>query len=120
MRSWSALGILTVIAVVAVGCGETVIDDVKIEDQSQSNLEKVLPQRLAQGAAGEELQKELEIAPDEKISSVDCPSDVEVEVGATFTCTVTFANGKKAEETFKILDEDANVGQVSFGPSRSE
>jgi uncharacterized cupredoxin-like copper-binding protein len=119
VRSCSALGILAVIAVVAAGCGETVVDDVKIEDQSQSNLEKVLPERLAQGAAGKELQKELGISPDEKISSVDCPSDVEVEAGKTFTCTVTFANGNKAEEAFKIRDEDANVEQISFGPSQS-
>jgi Domain of unknown function (DUF4333) len=118
MRCLFALAVLLVLAAALAACGETVIDTTKIEEQSMSDLEKNLPARLEAGKQGEELSKELGITADEKISSVDCPSDVEVKTGATFTCTVTFANGREAEEAFRIRDQDANVTQVSFGPKK--
>lgn len=88
-----AVASLLVIAFVAAGCGETVIDDVKAEGAIQSNLEKSL---------------------DAKIKSVDCPSDQKVEKGQTFTCRVIFSDGKQATATLKILNEDADVSLVGL------
>ncbi len=98
MNSWrraGALAILLAIAIAAVGCGETVIDDVKAEGAIKSNLEKSLH---------------------EKITSVDCPADEKVETGKTFTCTVKFSDGKQATATLKILNEDADVSFVGLKP----
>jgi hypothetical protein len=91
-RSAAAVA-LAAIAFAAVGCGETVIDDSKAEGAIQSNLEKTL---------------------DEKIKSVDCPSDQKVEAGQTFTCTVSLSDGKQATATLKILNKDADVSFVGF------
>lgn len=96
MNSWRRLGALVsllVVAAVAAGCGETVIDDVKAEGAIQSNLEKSL---------------------DAKIKSVDCPSDEKVEAGKTFTCSVVFSDGEKATATLKILNDDADVSLVGL------
>ena len=87
---------LAVLALVAAGCGETVIDDVKAEGAIQTSLEKSLH---------------------EKIKSVECPSDQEVEPGKTFTCEVNFSQGKQATATLKILNKDADVSLVGLKPS---
>lgn len=89
----AALVAVAVVALLAAGCGETVIDDVKAEGAIQSNLEKSL---------------------DAKIKSVDCPSDQKVEKGQTFTCTVIFSDGERATATLKILNEDADVSLVGL------
>jgi hypothetical protein len=81
------LGLLAA-AVLAIGCGETVIDSAKTEDALKANLGNSLG---------------------EKVSSVDCPSDVEVEKGKTFTCSVKLAKGEGQTATLKILNEDADV-----------
>lgn len=81
------LGAVAVLAF-ASGCGETVIDSTKTEEALEANLSKSLG---------------------EKVSSVDCPSDVEVEKGATFTCSVKLAKGAEQTATLKILNEDADV-----------
>jgi hypothetical protein len=86
---------LLVAVFVAAGCGETVIDDVKIEESIKSDLVKSLHV---------------------KIKSVDCPSDQKVEAGKTFTCTVTFSEGKQETATLKILNKDADVGFVGLKP----
>jgi NAD(P)H-hydrate repair Nnr-like enzyme with NAD(P)H-hydrate epimerase domain len=70
------------------GCGETVIDDVKTEDAIEQNLKK---------------------SANKKVTSVDCPSGVEVEADETFECTVTLAGGKEETATMKILNEDADI-----------
>jgi hypothetical protein len=97
---------LLLVALVGVGCGETVIDTTKIEEQVQSDLEKSLPTRT-------DLQKELGIGADEKVTSVDCPSDVEVKAGDTFACKISFANGVEGVEKFEIVNDKADVHQVS-------
>jgi NAD(P)H-hydrate repair Nnr-like enzyme with NAD(P)H-hydrate epimerase domain len=79
---------LAVAAVLVVGCGETVIDAAKTEDAIEQNLQKSTGQ---------------------KISSVDCPSGVEVERGATFECEVSLAEGKQEIVSLKILNDDADV-----------
>ncbi len=88
---------LLVIGFAAVGCGETVIDDVKAEEAIQSNLEKSL---------------------DAKIKSVDCPADEKVETGKTFTCAVVYSDGNKETATLKILNEDADVSLVGLKPTK--
>ena len=84
---------LALAAVAVVGCGETVIDSAKTEDAITSDLAK---------AAGL------------KIASVDCPSDVEVEAGTTFECTVTLEGGDEQTAKLKILNEDADISLVSL------
>jgi hypothetical protein len=96
IRSALAAAALVAVAVVAVGCGETVIDDVKAEGAIQTSLEKSLR---------------------EKIKSVECPSDQKVEAGKTFTCEVNFSQGKQATATLKILNKDADVSLVGLKPS---
>jgi hypothetical protein len=81
------LGLIAAVVFVA-GCGETVIDSTKTEEALEANLSKSLGQ---------------------KVSAVDCPSDVEVEKGATFTCSVKLAKGAEQTATLKILNEDADV-----------
>jgi Domain of unknown function (DUF4333) len=97
LRRSVALATLAVAGLLAVGCGETVIDDVKAEGAIQSNLEKSLR---------------------EKIRSVDCPADQEVEPGRTFVCTVKIADGNQATATLKILNEDADVSLVGLKPTK--
>lgn len=96
VRCVAALALLA-IAFAAVGCGETVIDDVKAEGAIQGNLEKSLHA---------------------KIKSVDCPSDQKVEAGKTFTCTVIFSDGKQATATLKILNKDADISLVGLKPKK--
>lgn len=90
-------GLLGAIAVgatlVFVGCGETVIDNTKAEGAIQSNLEKSLHHR---------------------VSSVSCPSEQKVDPGATFDCTVDFANGKRATATLRILNKEADVSLIGL------
>ncbi len=69
------------------------IDATKAEDTIQASLEKSLH---------------------EKIEAVDCPSDVEVEAGTSFTCTVDFADGSQEIATLKIRNEDADISLVGL------
>jgi hypothetical protein len=96
VRALAALALLA-FAFAAVGCGETVIDDVKAEGAIKSSLEKSLH---------------------EKITAVDCPSDQKVEAGETFACTVDFSGGKQATATLKIRNEDADVSLVGLKPTK--
>lgn len=84
-------------AVVAAGCGGTVIDDSKAEGALQHNLEGALKR---------------------KVPSVECPSDQKVEAGATFKCTVDFADGEQATATLKIVNEDADVKVIGLRGSK--
>jgi hypothetical protein len=88
---------LTAIALLALGCGETVIDSAKTEAAIEQNLKR------ATGA---------------KVSSVECPSDVEVKAGATFECTVDLAGGKQETATLKILNSDADVEVTDLQASK--
>jgi NAD(P)H-hydrate repair Nnr-like enzyme with NAD(P)H-hydrate epimerase domain len=81
------LAALILAVFLAVGCGETVIDDAKTEATLEENLQK----------SGQ------------KVSSIDCPSGVEVKAGKTFDCTVSLAGGKQETATLKIINSDADV-----------
>jgi NAD(P)H-hydrate repair Nnr-like enzyme with NAD(P)H-hydrate epimerase domain len=81
----------------AAGCGETVIDDVKTEAAIEENLTKSVGQ---------------------KVTSVDCPSGVEVKAGDTFDCAVVLAGGKKETATLKIINSDADVEVTDLKPDK--
>lgn len=76
-----------------IGCGETVIDTTKTEEQLQASLSKSLG---------------------EKVSSVDCPSDQKVEAGATFTCSVKLSDGTTETATLKIRNNEADVSVIDL------
>jgi hypothetical protein len=98
-RFGATAGVVAIVGF-AVGCGETVIDSAKTEDALEANLSKSL---------------------ETKVAAVDCPSDVEVEPQATFTCTVELANGETETATLEILNEDADVSVTKLsGTSRQD
>jgi len=93
-----ARGIAAVICIVAVafsasGCGGTVIDSNKLEAAVQKSLEDSLH---------------------EKIAVVDCPSDQAVDPASTFSCKVTFSDGRRASAKLKIRNKEADVSIVGF------
>lgn len=85
---FGALAALLAASFVVAACGKTVIDHTKQEEAVESNLKGSL---------------------DKPVTSVDCPSDVEVKAGATFECTVSLAGGKEETATLKIVNDDADV-----------
>jgi NAD(P)H-hydrate repair Nnr-like enzyme with NAD(P)H-hydrate epimerase domain len=93
----AALAALALAVLLASGCGETVIDDVKTEAAIEQNLEDSVGK---------------------KVSNVDCPSGVEVEAGKSFDCAVTLAGGKRETATLKILNEDADVEVTDLKPAK--
>jgi Domain of unknown function (DUF4333) len=84
------------IALLVAGCGETIIDTAKTEEQLQASLSKSL---------------------NEKVSSVACPSDVEVEKGATFKCSVKPQKGQEQAVTLRIRNDDADVSVIDLRPA---
>lgn len=92
VRSALVVALLGALVLVASGCGDTTIDDVKTEEAIKANLEDSFH---------------------EKIKAVDCPSDVKVEAGKTFTCTVDF-KGEEATATLKIRNSDADLDFVGL------
>lgn len=98
MRSTLVIALLGVLVLAVSGCGDTVIDDVKTEETLKDSLEKSLH---------------------EKIQGVDCPTDVKVEAGKTFTCMVDFAKGDEATATLKIRDSEANLSVVDLETTKA-
>lgn len=92
-----AFAALAFAAFLVAGCGETVIDSAKTEAAIEENLQKSVGQ---------------------KVSSVECPSDVEVKAGKTFDCTVSLAGGKQETATLKILNSDADVEVTDLKPNK--
>jgi NAD(P)H-hydrate repair Nnr-like enzyme with NAD(P)H-hydrate epimerase domain len=92
-----AFAALALAVLLAAGCGETVIDDAKTEAAIEENLQKSVGQ---------------------KVSSVDCPSGVEVKTDKTFDCTVSLAGGKEETATLKILNSDADVEVTDLKPGK--
>ena len=89
------LGLIAALAF-AVGCGGTVIDTTKIEEQLEASVPKEL---------------------NEKVSSVECPSGQKVEAGATFTCKVNLPKGKEKTVTLEIVNKDADVHEIKISES---
>lgn len=94
-RFYGLLGAVALLALagVSAGCGETVIDSTKTEEQLQASLSRSLG---------------------EKVKSVDCPSGVEVKAGTTFSCTVKLASGETETATLKIRNSDADVSVIGL------
>jgi uncharacterized protein DUF4333 len=100
MSPWRRPGTLLAvlaIAVLAFGCGGTVLDT---------------------SGAEETLKKNIEDSRKEKVSSVDCPSDQKVEAGATFTCSIKLSNGEKETATLKIRNDDADLSVVKLSGAK--
>ncbi|HEU5252427.1 MAG TPA: DUF4333 domain-containing protein [Solirubrobacterales bacterium] len=76
------------------GCG-TVVDQVKLQDTVQASLEDSIH---------------------EKIKSVDCPSDLSVDPGATFTCEVIFADDRREIAVLEIRNKDADISMIGLKP----
>lgn len=85
------------VALSVAGCGGTVIDQSKVEDQIKATVEE---------------------SPQTKVSSVNCPSDVEVEPKAKFSCTVHLSGGGTQTATLLIRDEDANLTLLNLQPDK--
>jgi Domain of unknown function (DUF4333) len=85
-----------VVAIAFAGCGETVIDSTKTEEALEANLSRSL---------------------NEDVAAVSCPSDVEVEKGKTFSCSVKLKKGAEQTATLKILNEDADVSVINLNGS---
>jgi len=86
------LGLLAAMAFVA-GCGGTVIGTEKIEETLKANFEHVR---------------------EEKVSSVECPSDQKVEPKATFECTIKLKGGGTRTETLEIENDKADVHVIGL------
>ena len=98
MRCFAVVALLAV-ALVSTGCGDTQIDDVKMEDTIQQYLVKDL---------------------NEDVKSIDCPSGEPVEASNRFDCAVVLDGGKKMTVTVKIRDNDANFSIVDYRPMKQE
>lgn len=97
-RSGALLGLVAAVAF-ASGCGETVIDATKTEEALKADLTKSL---------------------NEKVASVDCPSDQKVEPKATFTCTVKLAKGKTETATLEIRNDNADVSVIGLDAEKAQ
>jgi len=96
-RSGALLTLVALAGAISAGCGGTVIDTAKAEAALEQDLEE-------QG---------------KKVSAVDCPSDVEVDAGATFECSVSYAGGQREVATLEIRNSDADVSVTDLRPERT-
>jgi NAD(P)H-hydrate repair Nnr-like enzyme with NAD(P)H-hydrate epimerase domain len=99
-RTGPLVALLGVAALLGGGCGGTVVDSAGAEALIAQNLRRATGQ---------------------KVSSVECPSGVEVEKGATFECTVILAGGGRETATVEIRDKDADMaltGLKKQGPGK--
>jgi hypothetical protein len=87
----TALSLTAVAGIGAAGCGKTVLDDVKVEEQ---------------------LKHEFETNRGIKIQSVDCPSGVEVKPKATFECSIVSKKGEKGTAVLLIRNDEADLSLV--------
>lgn len=87
------LSAMAVVALLAVGCGGTVIGTEKIEETLKANFEHVR---------------------EEKVSSVECPTDQKVEAKATFECTIKLKGGGTKTETIEIENDKADVHVIGL------
>jgi Domain of unknown function (DUF4333) len=84
------------LAIAALGlgaCGETVVDDVKLEETLKDNVES------SRG---------------EKVKSVDCPTGIEVKAKTEFNCTIIPQKGKQETAVLRIKNKDADIEVVEI------
>jgi uncharacterized surface anchored protein len=84
----TALMALGATAVLAAACGPAVLDDGKLQDVIATDFAK---------------QTQVEV------QSVDCPNDQKIAAGATFTCTLTAADGTKYTIEVTQTDDKGNI-----------
>jgi hypothetical protein len=82
------LPLLAVVAFAVAGCGDKKLDTDKLEGKIKTGIEK---------QAGV------------KIKSIDCPSDVKVKKGDTFSCKATTNSGQSANVKVTQQDDKGNV-----------
>ena len=101
IRFYGLLGAVALAVLLAsfAGCGDTIIDTAKTEEALQASLSKSL---------------------EEKVSSVDCPSEQKVEKGATFTCSVKLSDGEERTATLKIRNEQADVNVIHLSATSQQ
>lgn len=83
-------------ASIAVGCGGTVVESAGVEILVAEELE-----RTAKGKV-----------------TVDCPSDVAVDPGATFQCEAR-VEGKRQIATLKIRNSKADLSLIDVSPAKT-
>jgi hypothetical protein len=87
------IALVVVAATAVVGCGKTVVDDVKLEEQ---------------------LKHEVETKRGVKVKSVECPSGVEVKPKTKFDCTIIPQKGKKETAVLLIRNDEADLTLVEI------
>lgn len=97
LAALTVAALIAVAALVASGCGETVIDRAKIEAALEEDLRK---------------------SEHKRVSSVDCPSEVKVEPGASFECTVKLSGGVEEAAVLRIRNRNADVEVTSVRPRK--
>jgi Domain of unknown function (DUF4333) len=88
MRSRSARVVLVAVLAIAVGACSKTLDTEGLEGQLATQIEDEI---------------------DTTITSVECPEDVDVESGATFTCTAEEESGAALEIQVTQSDDQGNV-----------
>jgi hypothetical protein len=96
-RGIAAIFLVAAVGLVAAGCGETLLDASKTQDELKENVERA--QRT-------------------KVASVKCPSGVQVKAGATFECTVELRGGKTETATLKITNSSADTEVTEIKPGK--
>jgi Domain of unknown function (DUF4333) len=97
LRRRSVLALVSVGAAIALlGCGETVLDSTKMEEQLKASLSNSLG---------------------EKVTAVDCPSGVKVEKGTTFECSVKVQKGAEQVATIEIRNQNADTSVINLRPA---
>jgi hypothetical protein len=100
MKTLVALLTVLVLAVAAsavAGCGETVLDDKKLEETLPHDLRSSVP---------------------EPVKSASCPSGVKVEKKKTFSCEIVLKSGKKETVKLEFLNDNADYGIVSISANK--
>jgi hypothetical protein len=77
------------LALALAACGEVEIDPQKAEQKIASGYEEQVPGQT--------------------VESVDCPDEIDNEVGTTAVCEMTLTNGSRGEIDVRVLDEDGNI-----------
>jgi len=95
-RRFASALVLVGAAIALLGCGETVLDSAKMEDQLKASLSNSLG---------------------EKVTSVDCPSGVKVEKGTTFECSVKVQKGAEQVATIEIRNQNADTSVINLRPA---
>jgi hypothetical protein len=99
LRPHRAVSLLAVLAVPALAAGCSVGKKLKT-DQIETQLAQQVKSQTG-----------------DAVSKVECPNDVDVKEGGTFTCSLLLQNGKKGTITITQLDDKGHVrwslGKVS-------